>query len=64
MSGHFDGGRWIADLPAPSEPMSITVTLDTAELERKLDALSAGLFDISCGCENLRLALKMAGAPD
>lgn len=62
MIGHFEGGRWITDPPTPIEPLVLTVKFDTAELERKLDALSAGLCDIALGCQNLRLALKMAGA--
>ncbi|MFA7120788.1 MAG: hypothetical protein WC277_04870 [Bacilli bacterium] len=61
MIGHFEGGRWITDPPAPIEPLVLTVKFDTAELERKLDALAAGLCDIALGCQNLRLALKMAG---
>ena len=58
--GHFEGGRWIADPPKPIEPMSITLTLDTSQFERKLAALAPGLSGLACACDELLAALKGA----
>ena len=66
MSGHFEGGRWLADPPAPAEPMSIAITLDTARLQKKLAALAGGLREVAYAFDRTadELAYIDAGGED
>lgn len=66
MSGHFEGGRWIADPPIPPEPMSIEIALDTARLQKKLAALAGGLGELSLSLRRTadELAYIDAGGED